>query len=102
MLMVLQGKVVKPNIRAEDGGGAALEERTEVCICLSICVVKFMFVCGLNNFVCDQQELSGLDKFVGGIVRGAAGEPGVGYDAPAVSKVRGDNCCELYIYCVKG
>ncbi|KAH0899720.1 hypothetical protein HID58_049288 [Brassica napus] len=44
-------------------------------------------VCALNNFDSDTQELSGLDKLVGAIVRGTSGEVDVGLEANAVIKL---------------
>ena len=49
--------------------------------------MNFSCVCALNNFDSDTQELSGLDKLVGAIVRGTSGEVDVGLEANAVIKV---------------
>ncbi|CAN6849311.1 unnamed protein product [Brassica oleracea] len=55
------------------------------------CVVNFSCVCALNNFDSDTQELSGLDKLVGAIVRGTSGEVDVGLEANAVIKVKDES-----------
>ena len=49
--------------------------------------MNFSCVCALNNFDFDTQELFGLDKLVGEIVRGTSGEVDVGLEADAVIKV---------------
>ncbi|CAN7003749.1 unnamed protein product [Brassica oleracea var. botrytis] len=73
------GVIVKEHVGLSGDGG------------MDDCTTKVACVCALNNFDFDTQELSGLDKLVGEIVRGTSGEVDVGLEANAVIKEKDES-----------